>query len=176
MNTKRKVKGKDFLNDLRSGFSPDQLMEKYELSAGGLRNVFRRILDASAIKKSEVEALPNLYTGVHSKSGLRRFPRKRLNSLVLYDNADLTEGGEVIDVSERGMRITGLRVELGDERTFIARSRVPGERWPFVFEAVCRWVDKRPAEPKKWVAGLEISRISNLDAKQLEDLRNDLLK
>ena len=51
---KRKIKGKEFVRDLRSGMADRQLMEKYALSAGQLRSVFSKLVDSGAIDEMEL--------------------------------------------------------------------------------------------------------------------------
>jgi hypothetical protein len=51
---KRKIKGKEFVRDLRNGMADRQLMEKYALSAGQLRSVFRKLVDSGAIDEMEL--------------------------------------------------------------------------------------------------------------------------
>ncbi|MBI5570721.1 MAG: PilZ domain-containing protein [Desulfomonile tiedjei] len=168
MKNTRKINGKEFVGDLRAGFSPHELMEKYELSGDDLRKILRMVLDASAMKKTEIESLPSLYEGTNGQAGIRRFQRKRLDyTMYVYDSVDQLDGGEVMDVSEQGMQIKGLRIAKGEERTFIARSKARSQHRPFVFEAICCWVEKPDGDPKNWLAGLKITRISHLDAKEL---------
>jgi hypothetical protein len=51
---KRKIKGKEFVRDLRNGMADRQLMKKYALSAGQLRIVFRKLVDSGAIDEMEL--------------------------------------------------------------------------------------------------------------------------
>ncbi len=51
---KRKIKGKEFVRDLRNGMADRELMEKYALSAGQLRSVFRKLLDSGAIGEMDL--------------------------------------------------------------------------------------------------------------------------
>jgi len=51
---KRKIKGKEFVRDLRNGMAVQQLMEKYALSAGQLRSVFSKLVDSGAIDEMEL--------------------------------------------------------------------------------------------------------------------------
>jgi hypothetical protein len=171
MKAKREIKGKEFIIDLQSGFSAVELMEKYNLSADGLRKIFKAILDVSAMKKSEMEALPNLYRGPMGEARIRRFPRKRVASRMwIYEGIDQVQGGEVFDVSEQGIRTKGLRIRPGEKRIFIARPVNKGQGRPFVFEGVCRWADNTDLDPTKWMAGLEITRISGVDAEAFQEL------
>lgn len=170
MTSRRQIKGKDFINDLRSGMTPADLIKKYSLSTEGLRRIFRILVDASAMKKVEIDQLSNLYEVAEETSGIRRYPRKHIDfPLLVYDNVDQIETGSVIDVSEKGVRIRGLNTKVGDVRTFIVRFGPPNKGQPFVFEAICRWVDEED-DPKKSVAGFEITSISSIDAKALHNL------
>jgi hypothetical protein len=51
---KRKIKGKEFVRDLRKGMADRQLMEKYALSAGQLRSVFSKLVGSGAIDEMEL--------------------------------------------------------------------------------------------------------------------------
>ena len=55
MNTsKRKIKAKPFIRDLRSGTGDRALMEKYTLSESQLHNVLHKLVDAGAIDEMEL--------------------------------------------------------------------------------------------------------------------------
>ena len=54
MEPKRKIKAKDIVSDIRQGMSDSQLMEKHTLSSKGLQSVFRKLVDANAIKPREL--------------------------------------------------------------------------------------------------------------------------
>ena len=43
-----------------------------------------------------------------------------------------------------------------------------------VFEGKCRWVKTELLSERKWVAGFEISNISNLDSAELRNLINHI--
>lgn len=62
-----------------------------------------------------------------------------------------------------------MKIDPEEVRTFVARFGAPATGLPIVFEAVCRWVDRKGKDPTRWVAGLEIIRISSLDAELLRD-------
>ncbi len=44
--TKRKISGREFINDVKSGMLDETLMEKYELKPRQLQQVFRQIIEA----------------------------------------------------------------------------------------------------------------------------------
>jgi len=51
---KRKIRAKEFVQDLRNGMGDRQFMEKYALSADQLRNVFRKLVDSGIIDEMEL--------------------------------------------------------------------------------------------------------------------------
>lgn len=171
MAAKRQIKGKEFIDDLRSGMSPAALMRKYALSQEGLRKIFRIILNASAMEKEEIENLANLYQLDGAPGRMRRQPRKRIDfPLRVYDGIDQLEAGQVVDISSTGVKIKGINAKLGEGRTFIARFGTGRQGRPFVFEGVCRWIGSENDGSTDQLAGFEIRSISNLDAKELENL------
>ena len=55
MTTKRTIKAKDIVNDIRSGMTNLQLMEKHNLSSKGLQSIFTKLMDAKAVKDRELD-------------------------------------------------------------------------------------------------------------------------
>jgi hypothetical protein len=169
---KRQIKGREFINDLRLGLTPAELMKKHQVGARGLRKIFRLLLEASAMRKSDIEGLASLYEVEEDATGLRKSVRKKIDfPLFVYDGIDQMDAGKVIDISATGIRIKGLRAAEGDVKTFIVRFG-PGavSQRPFVFDAKCRWIDNKKNNPKEFEAGFEITGISSLDAQALEQL------
>jgi hypothetical protein len=168
----RQIKGREFINDLRMGKTPAELMEKHGLTVTGLRKVFRLLLEASAMRKADIESISSLYELEDDDNALRREPRKKiLFPLFIYDGIEQMDAGRVVDISAKGVRVKGLRAVEGEIKTFIVRFG-PGSvsQRPFVFDAKCRWVDNRKKNPKELEAGYEITNISSLDAQALEEL------
>ncbi len=52
--SKRKIKAKPFVRDLRNGMGDRELMEKYTLSESQLHKVFHKLVDAGAIDEMEL--------------------------------------------------------------------------------------------------------------------------
>ena len=52
--SKRKIKAKPFVRDLRNGMGDRELMEKYTLSESQLHKVLHRLVDAGAIDEMEL--------------------------------------------------------------------------------------------------------------------------
>lgn len=55
MSTKLRIKARDAVNDVRSGMSDSEMMDKYGLSAKGLHSLFMKLVEAKAISQSELD-------------------------------------------------------------------------------------------------------------------------
>ena len=53
MPIKRTINAKEIVSDIRSGMINQQLMDKYNVSLDKLHNIFKQLLDAHAIERSE---------------------------------------------------------------------------------------------------------------------------
>ena len=53
--SKQKISAKDLIADLRAGMDDPALMKKYGLSAQGLQSAFKKLVEAKALKQSELE-------------------------------------------------------------------------------------------------------------------------
>jgi hypothetical protein len=161
MLLRRRIKSKELLAEVRAGMTPRQLMKKYVLSPGGLRQVLIAIINFQTQTR---EADANFQER-------RRHPRTVITDPVwIYDAADQVEDGRVLDLSEKGVRIAGLSATVGETRALIVRFRRSEEREPFVFNAICRWVSGNRGDSGECVAGFEITDISQEDVAMLRDL------
>lgn len=168
MNQKRTIKAKEILNDIRSGMTPAQLINKYRFSTKSLRLIFRKLLEANIISKSELDDIRPLY---HCSIDirLRRLPRRRLIFPVkIYEEGNPFKAGIVRDISERGVCIQGIEAAMGDVKNFIIRTGFFGEMSTLVFEAKCKWSRVENNSRREIVAGFEITNISSLDSKELK--------
>jgi hypothetical protein len=167
MNSIRKIKAKDVVQDIRGGMNATDLMKKYQLSLKGLRAAFHKLVQADALSRKELNELRSLHDT--SVSGLRKIRRRQLSSpLKIYDGGDPFKSGIVKDISEKGICMEGIQAELGEVKNFIIRLGLFGYSPTMVFEAKCRWVDKK--NPGKTLAGFEITYISSLDSRELDKL------
>lgn len=167
----RQIRGREFISDMRSGMAVVELMQKYRISSGGLRKILRMILEADAMCKREVAGSLNLYAGAANLRNLRRTPRKRTKDRVwLYDNGDPFKAGRLVDVSESGICIEGIKARKGEEKSFIARVGPSGRNSSFVFEGVCRWVRKEQQRKETFVAGFQITSISPIEQRVFDKL------
>ncbi|MEJ2719075.1 MAG: PilZ domain-containing protein [Deltaproteobacteria bacterium] len=171
MEARRQIRGSDFIGDIRAGMAVLQLMQKYRISPGGLRRIFRKILEAEAMCKGEFAGRKNLYEGAAGLKYLRRTPRKLVNDPVwLYDGGDPFKEGRLLDVSDTGVCVEGIKTRMGELKSFIARIQPSGRNSSFVFEGRCRWVRKERQPTEKFVAGFEITSISPIEQKVFQKL------
>jgi hypothetical protein len=171
MQPKRKIRAGDIIRDVRAGMTVSQLMDKYRFSLKILRFVFRRLLNAGAITKDELAAQTALYKDTLELKGVRKWIRKSTVFPVrIYDSGNPFATGYVRDISEKGVCVEGIEAAVGEIKNFIVRSGAFGEGHTLVFEGKCRWVNPQISPGTKWVAGFEITSISNLDSGELRKL------
>lgn len=171
MGARRRIKARDFINDIRDGLTPTDLMQKYKLSPDAFRQVLKKLIKLSRELQDEGTGRRKIDASSPTFRDLRQFVRKEIDfPLSVYDGIDQLEEGRVLDVSRNGVRIQGIGTRVGDRRTFIVRFGRGDGRHPFVFEAVCRWAHLDPVRPQDCVAGFEITGMSALDAERLNEL------
>jgi hypothetical protein len=66
--SKRKIKAKPFVRDLRNGMGDRELMEKYALSESQLHKVFHKLVDAGAIDEMEFFMRTSLSDSIITKA------------------------------------------------------------------------------------------------------------
>jgi hypothetical protein len=169
MTRKRTIKVKEIVDDVRSGVSAEEMIRKYNLSPNLMRNILVRIVVAKKLDETEVQ---NLYCGIDESLAVRD-RRKDLRYYVyvplpIYDVENLMEEGQVVDISEGGLRINGIQASQGEKREFVVQPDYFGNAFPFCFEATCRWSSQN--ESGEWVAGFEISTISDGGLEQLRQI------
>jgi hypothetical protein len=168
---KRTIKANDIIRDLRSGMTVSQLMDKYRISLKALRFIFRRLLNAGAITNDELTAQAALYRDAAHLKGVRKWLRTTANFPVrIYDSGSPFTTGYVLNISEKGICVKGIKSAAGEVKNLIVRSGAFGEGHSFVLEGKCRWVNTEQLSGKEWVAGFEITNISNLDSGELRKL------
>ncbi len=145
MESKRKIKAKRFLRDFRKGMPNDQLMEKYHVSSEELRSVFGRLLAAGVLDEDELKVnLPEsiIEDLIHSFRNVRRCYTTFF--VPVYDLDDLRVKGQLNDISEAGLSVSGIKALPGMEKKLVVQADHLAEIYPFCIEAVCRWSRVEP--------------------------------
>jgi hypothetical protein len=139
-NMTKKIQSKDMVEDIRSGLSDSELMQKYGLSEVGLQKVFRRLLDTKSLTPEEFEAW-SIFSNETVPLNIRLHERFRPNFLLPIFEAHRPENsGSVVSISRHGIGAEGLRAETGEVMNLvIPLDRILGGT-PLLLQARCRWV------------------------------------
>ncbi len=165
------VKAKEIVNDLRDGMVDSQLMEKYGLSPKGLQSVFKKLVDAKAIRPTELyNRAPIVAEDTADVESIREELREFVEVMVpIQDSTDPTNTGAIHDLSQNGLGVSGLKAKRGETKTLVvlADNFFPVD--PFSLEGVCRWV-KRTESQGIIESGFRITAISEENRAHLEEL------
>jgi hypothetical protein len=174
MEKEIKIAGKQVLADIRSGMTEPQLKAKYGLSSRGIVRLFDRLTDSRLIKPSELfDRYPTYKKVVDNVKG-RKDPRARLTVPMLVYDIDSSAMGVVRDISMTGLRVAGLKANIGDMRTF----QIPVDMFmntdPLLVIVECAWV-KRKENKSYQTAGFKIVKLSDRDASVLKSFMDFLI-
>lgn len=171
MTEKKKINAKEIAEDIRTGKTDSDLMNKYGLSQKGLESIFLKLIKAEIMMESELESrVPAGTVDTAELERLRRIPRcYPITSIWIYDMEDLETEFEIADINEKGMQILGIKACIPDERTFSIRTEDTNPNTVLSFKAICRWV-REDDDPLCSRAGFEIIEISEDDLKALRML------
>jgi len=169
MGSKRIIKAKEIVADLRSGMTAKELLIKYNVTPNALRNMMRTLVNAGAVDENEAQDIMAQAEKGLTVKNRRKYPRYFVYvPLPIYDADDLLSEGYVVDISEEGLRIKGIETAPGDKKEFVVQPDYYGHAFPFSFEAECKWASKKAAgEP---IAGFKITDISEGGREQIRTI------
>jgi hypothetical protein len=169
MAQKRTIKAREIVADIRSGLTDNQLSDKYNISLSTLKNILRKLVAADALqenelserrsKSSENQPIPRGRT-VHRNYVFVRLP--------IFDLENLLNEGLVVNISEEGLQVNGIKASAGDKKSFLVQADYFADVFPFSFEAECSWASE--SEDGEWSAGFEIMSISEGGMEELRKL------
>ena len=118
-----------------------QLMEKYKISAIGLRQLFKQLLEAKAIQFSELRARNAPYEDTADLDDFRSSLRYQVTfPLTIYEESNPNNNGMILDISRTGLRVRGISARAGEVKTFVVAAEPSDGSSPVIFQAVCKWV------------------------------------
>jgi hypothetical protein len=175
MGTKTKIAAQDVLRDIRKGVSYPEILKTYQLSERAFLWVCSELVKSGLLP---VEDVPEEVVSGDANSQAahaRSTDRYELTyKLPVYRAREPKIVGAVQDISEQGIRVTGIRAKVGQRVTLVIPKDEFGEFATLSFQATCRWlrrgVDGRP------VVGLEIDHISVRDLEELRFLMKAFTK
>jgi hypothetical protein len=166
MAARAKISAAEFVQDLRSGLTSCELMDKYSLTARELDGVLAQIKKAFG-DPAELygRSTPN---GENEKTTRFRFLRRHKIDLpvLIYDFENPTIRGEVLDISEKGVRIQKMDTKRNEIKSLVVLANEYFSIDPFGFQAQCRWTSPTGDE-RGTLAGFEIINISEDSLKSL---------
>jgi hypothetical protein len=173
MSSKRTIKAKDIVNDIRAGMNDHQLMQKYRLSVKGLQSIFAKLEDLRAVKHSELYSRTPWYDDTVNVGSMRNLPRNYMAlSLTIHEAENPVNKGIVVDMTEKGVGVTGIEVRENQTGVLVVNSGELADIGSITFEATCRWV--RKDEDGTCNSGFEITGISKGDLDKLRHLISEL--
>jgi hypothetical protein len=173
MPSVHKIKGRDLLNDIRSGMTDEELMEKYEMTPKALKSAFAQLLASGFITEEKLRSRPLTALESDSTTTTARLPKDYLVIQVpIYDASRPQARGVIRDLTEEAMGITGLEARLDEIRTFAMLTGNGKLSDKIVLEAKCRWVKKDSAG--ECVCGFRITSITRENLGKLRKLIREL--
>lgn len=176
MPVKRPLKAAEFVRDLRAGLSPLGLMAKYGLNRKQYEATIQQLKDNGYLTLADLVQAQYIPTKKFDEVDLdlgfvRRFPRYAPGKVLItvQDPKDSQAAGKVLDLSEDGVRVEGIRGRIGQVKSLVL---VPEKRLsidPISFDGECRWI-QRDKNTGKETAGFEIVMISEEDIVRLKRL------
>lgn len=171
MGKQRVIKARDIIADLRMHMSASDLMKKYKLTANKLYEILQTLLGAKAVLRSELAAKMRRFLEERYSGGfVRSAPRSYLYlSVPVYDTENMEIEAWLNDISENGLQVNGIRAEVGCKKSLLIRADEFVDVYPFVFDAVCRWINEDKSS-NDITAGFEITDISDMGQDELGKL------
>ncbi len=169
MGSKRVIKAKEIVADIRSGMTAKQLMIKYNVTAKALRNIMRTLVNGGALNEKEAQEILSQAEENLTVGERRKYPRYFVYvPLPIYDTEDLLAEGQVVDISEEGLRVKGIEAAPGDKKEFVVQPDYYGHVFPFSFEAECKWSSRDGSGNP--MAGFKITDISEGGREQIRKI------
>ena len=166
---KIRIRIEEIVQDVRSGMSEYDLMDKYGLSSRGLQSAFRKLIAAKALRFEEMCGTSSGHEDTCELIESRRLSRNYVVfELPVVDVDDGNNSGWIRDLNERGLKVGGLKSSQGAVMRLLIVPEVE-DFVPIDFEAQCQWVsiDGRPGGS---LAGFRITGISPKNLDQLREL------
>ena len=167
---KRKISQPDIVHDIHSGMTEAQLMEKYDLSSWGIRNVLSKLLNLGAITWEEMAILSLNGDDSVTLRDMRQYQRRYpLVSVIVYEQIKPMVKGRVCDISEKGLGVIGIPSEVDDLKTLTVAPDELRVFEPFTLQASCRWFRQGDLDIN-CTAGFAITHIGEPSLEPFRDL------
>ncbi len=161
----------DIIRDIESGLGDVPIMEKYGIRPAEYMDILQKLKGVRAVDERHFEGRIVHGGDADSDKDSRRLPRCYLVSDVrVVDLLDRGVHGEVLDLTEEGCRVRGIKCQVGETRRFrVEAEGYPGDALDCSFAAQCRWGNWDQSEGS-YVAGFEITDLSRRDRNNLQSV------
>lgn len=173
MPSLHKIKGRDILNDVRSGMSDEELMAKYEMSFQALQSAFGQLSSSGLISRKELHSRSIDNAEKDTTTVTTRLPKDYLLVQVpIYDSRNPEIKGVIRDLTQQEIGIIGIEARLDDVKSLVILTGK--SRWvvKVMLKAKCRWV-KKDSEGE-YVCGFRITDITKDNLEKLRILIQEL--
>lgn len=164
----RLARAQRIAQDIKAGVPDWELMRKYQLSTDGLNIAFQRLVREGLLTETDLESrgagswdavILDLRTATRHKPAV---------STAVIDLTNPAGPGSLLDISEGGVQVSGLKCRDGEIKKIAVIGDEFGEVSPFEFEAECRW-HTEPGPEEETTSGFKITNISDDDMKALRE-------
>lgn len=158
MFSRKEVVDREFADDVKSQMRDSELLAKYNLSHGDLEEVFKSLLDSETLTPSDFEAW-TIFCNQTVPLDIRLFRRRMSHEgLDVFEKDRPQNRGTILNASELGLGIKGLRSEANSVVTLeIPAHPFPGIG-PLVLESRCQWI-RRAQEDGDYIGGFYVMAV-----------------
>lgn len=163
------INGREILKEIRAGLPDFVLMRKYQLTAAGMQEVYRLLVNSKSLTWDEIQGRTPEYRDEVSIRGIREVSRHKAHFPVAIracSHGDFE--GFICDLSERGICVEGVSCEVGETVTFAIEDLDAPRVEATGFEAKCRWIRRDGEALRGVVGGFEIIHISYRSFRRLK--------
>ena len=165
---KRQIDTTQLVQDISSGTTDRQLMEKYRLSSRKLLKVLRKLMAAGMINEDQFRRRDYLWSASPSRNQCRHSPRFYATfEIEVRERGNPDAAGTILDVTESGLGVEGIPVHVGETKTFEINANDYYDHEPFTVEATCRWVESPPNGT--CMAGFALETLAGDDRRALRE-------
>jgi hypothetical protein len=172
---KKTISAREILADIKAGMKNRALMEKYRLSEKGLQSVFKKLMTLKAISHADLYERSRSSRERIDHIRKRKSPRAKLTIRVPIYELESGDKGILRDISEDGIRVAGIEARVGQAKTFQIPVDMYVESDPLLVLAECKWVEIRHGGKEYFVAGFEITDVTDSDSEILQNFIGWLL-
>lgn len=174
MSTKPAIKPGEIPNHFSTGLTTSRQDEKYQLSSKSVISLCSKLIEAKEGADADIEDQIPLAQDRMDFSQKRALLRNYLLvHLKIHQASDPDVQGLVLDITDNGLQVSGMRASLGETKTFvIPASEIAGSR-AFSFHSECRWSIAGHVGCEA-LAGFKITSISARNSEELGKLIRSL--